>query len=228
VPEPEKLPVPRRAELVAPYQRPLRHVAGAAWRTQPLLRRWTAVAVALGAVGVVGAAAGQPLLWLLAGAGGMLAGFVLAGWAWTITTASLRLRRAWSRRTELGTVRARRPHAGARDPDLAHDEFAVTAEDEGHLVTWRFRPLAISARPHQHEIEVPGRPRYAASPVADEPFDAEDAARAAEQLVVAQDRAAELEEAAAGAACDGAERALEVRSTAAALQRATGQRSRRD
>jgi hypothetical protein len=228
VPEPEKLPVPRRPELAAPYQRPLRHVASAAWRTQPLLRRWTAVAVALGGVGIAGAATGQPLLWLLAGAGGMLAAFVLAGWAWTITSASLRLRRAWARKSELRAVRERRPHAGARDPDLAHEEFAVTAEDEGRLVTWRFRPLAISAHPGDGELEVPGRPRYAASPIADEPFDAEDAARAAEQLVLAQDRAAELEEAAADAARDGAERAIETRSTAAALQRATGQRSRRD
>ncbi|HWI71601.1 MAG TPA: hypothetical protein VNT55_06580, partial [Baekduia sp.] len=128
MPEPEKLPVPRRAELVAPYQRPLRHVAAAAWRTQPMLRRWTTVAIGLGAVGTVGAIAGQPLLWLLAGAGGMLAGFVLAGWAWTIASTSIRLRRVWSRRTELGTVRERRPHAGARDPEVAHDEFAVTAE----------------------------------------------------------------------------------------------------
>ncbi|MCW2982796.1 MAG: hypothetical protein JWR63_366 [Conexibacter sp.] len=228
MPEHDPLPVPRRAELVAPYQRPLRHVAGAAWRTQPTLRRWTAVAVPCVAVGTIGAVAGQPLLWLLAGAGGMLAAFVLAGWAWTISTASWRLRRSWSRRSELGTVRERRPHAGARDPEIAHDEFAVTAEDEGHLVTWRFRPLAISARPRDGELEIPGRPRYAASPVGDEPFDVEDAARAAEQLVLAQDRAAAREEAAVTAACDGAERQIEARSTAAALQRTTGQRSRRD
>jgi hypothetical protein len=225
----------RRSELLAPYQRPLRHVAGTAWRRQPVLRRWTALTVTLVAVGTVGAIAGQPLLWLLAGAGAMFGAITLAGWAWTIADATWRLRRAWSRHTELRTVLARRPQAGSEDPDLAHDLFAVTVEEEGWLVTWRFRPLAISDHPGDEEIEVPGRPRYAASPVSDMRFDPRDAARAAEQLVDAQERAAQREEAAAAAAHGGiadaeqrAELAAEARSTAAALQRATGQRSRRD
>jgi hypothetical protein len=234
-PDPTKPSVPRRGELLAPYERPLRHVAVAVWREQPVLRRWTAVAVPLVVAGAIGAVAGEPLLWLLAGAGGMLAAFVLAGWGWTIASASWRLRRAWGKKTVLGTVRARRPQAGSEDSDYAHDQFAVTVEDDGWLITWRFRPLAVAERPGDHEVEVPGRPRYAASAVFDIRFDVEDTARAAEQLVVAQEAAAQRERDAATAAHDGiadadrrAALALEARSTAAALQRATGQRPRRD
>ncbi|HWI75117.1 MAG TPA: hypothetical protein VNT55_24360 [Baekduia sp.] len=227
MPEPDSLPVPRQ-ELLAPYRRPYRHVLGATWRAQPGLRRATVLVVVLGAGGTIGALAASPLLWLLAGVGLMFSAFTAVGWLAAVAREARRLKRAWRRKSELGTVRERRPHAGARDPEITHDEFAVTAEDSGRLVTWRFRPLAISAHPAEHEVEIPGRPRYAAAPIADEPFDIDDAARAAEQLVVAQDRAAELEEAAADAARHGADRALEARSTAAALQRATGQRSRRD
>jgi hypothetical protein len=227
VPEPEKLPVLRR-ELLAPYDHPYRLEAWLTWRTQPTLRGQAKLAGVLVVGGAIGAIALSPLLLLTVAVGALLAAFsgtLLAA----LTFASVRrTKRAWRQKSELGTVRERRPHAGARDPELAHDEFAVSAEDDGRLVTWRFRPLALSKDAHDGEVEVPGRPRYAASPVADEPFDAEDAARAAEQLVLAQDRAAELEEAAADAARDGAERAIETRSTAAALQRATGQRSRRD
>jgi hypothetical protein len=104
----------------------------------------------------------------------------------------------------------------------------------GHLVTWRFRPLAVTEMAGEEELEIPGRPRYAAAPVAHEPFEAVDAARATEQLVAAQERAAALEADAAGTAREArdgawrqAELAAETASTAAALQRLTGQRPRR-
>lgn len=234
MPESKDLTVPRRATLMAPYERPFRFVARAAWRRSPQLRRWTPVTVLLVTAATLGAIAGQPLLWLLAGAGGMLGAFVLAGWAATIGSTAWHLRRTWGQRSELGTIRARRPQAGSEDPDLAHDQFAVAVDEGGWLVTWRFRPLPVDAQPGLEEVEVPGRPRWAASPIADIRFDARDAARAAEQLVEAQAAAAEREEAAATAAHGGiadaahrAELADEARSTAAALQRATGQRPRR-
>jgi hypothetical protein len=225
---------PRR-ELLAPYERPLRHVAAVTWRKQPQLRRDTAIAAVLGVGGLLAAATIHPLLLLVAGCGAMLGAFVLIAWLGAMTRETLRLRRAWGRRTELGTVRAHRPQAGSEDPDVAHDQFAVTVEDDGWMITWRFRPLAVHEQPGDLEIEVPGRPRYAASAVSDSRFDARDAARAAEQLVLAQEAAAGRESAAATAAHDGiadadrrAELAIEARSTAAALQRTTGQRSRRD
>jgi hypothetical protein len=146
-----------------------------------------------------------------------------------------RLHRSWGRRSELASVLARRPQAGEEDPDLAHDLFAVTVEDDGHFLTWRFRPLAIDEQPTIDEVEVPGRPRHGARAIEDRIFAAEDAAIAAEQLVAAQDRAAEREVNAARAArrvveaADlSADLAVEARSTAEALRHLTGQRSRRD
>jgi hypothetical protein len=160
---------------------------------------------------------------------------VAVAWLFAILREGLRLQRSWRQPSELGRVRSYRPQAGAEDPDMAHDEFAVTVEDDGRLLTWRFRPLLISEHPDEREMEIPGRPRYAASAVDDVPFDIHDTARAAEQLVVAQEQAAQREAAAAmvahavnGDAASRAELAAEARSTAAALQRATGQRSRRD
>jgi hypothetical protein len=95
--------------------------------------------------------------------------------------------------------------------------------------------LLASEQPGAGEAEVPGRPRYAASPVAETPFDVEDTVTAAEQLVDAQTQAAEREAASAVSAkttfdADAAlaDFAVEARTTAVALQRTTGQRSRRD
>ena len=128
-------------------------------------------------------------------------------------------------------VRARRPQAGAEDPELVHDEYAVAVGDDGRLVTWRFRPLPVREHPGRDEIEIPGRPRYAASPVDDVPFDGRDTVRASDQLVLAQDRAAEREadavaivRAALAAEAAHAELVAETLGTAAALRRTTGQR----
>jgi hypothetical protein len=226
--------VTSRRELMAPYRRPYRHVLAETWRGQRDLRRLTVIGAACFVVGAAGVAAGVPWLGLLAGLGATMAWLVPLAWLGAIGRAAWRLTRSWRRRSELGTVRARRPQAGGEDPDVAHDEFAVTVEDDGWLLTWRFRPLHVGEQPAAEEIEVPGRPRYGARVVADRRFDARDTARAAEQLVAAQDRAEQREVAAAAAARDAiadaarrAELALEARSTAAALQRSTGQRSRR-
>jgi hypothetical protein len=237
MPEPDR-PLPdrpaRRQDLEAPYRHPFRHVTVATWRAQPVLRRWTYLAPVLLAAGGVGVAAGEPLLGLVGGVGAMLFWIVLLGWLWVVLRETWQLTRSWGQKSELRSVRERRPHAGSEDPDLAHDQFAVTAEDDGWLLTWRFRPLFIDQRPGDHEIEVPGRPCYAASVVTERRFDPQDAARAAEQLVAAQEDAAAREAAAGAAAYSGvadaterAELAIEARSTAAALRRATGQDDRR-
>jgi hypothetical protein len=224
-----------RRELMVPYERPYRHVVAHTWRHQPELRLATALSVVLWVGGAVGVAAGVPLLGLTAGLGAMIGTLTTAAWVGAVLREGRRLTRSWRQRSELATVRAHRPQAGTEDPDIAHDEFAVTVEEDGRLVTWRFRPLPVDEHPSDDEYEVPGRPRYGASPVDDVPFDVYDTARAAEQLVIAQDQAAQREEAAAIAAQGTiagvratAELAAEARSTAAALQRATGQRSRND
>jgi hypothetical protein len=217
--------VPDRAPLPTPYRR----AAALTWRSQPRLRLYTALAALLGVAGVVGALAADPLLWLLAGLGVMIGVPVAVGWVAQIGRATWRLRRSYAGRpAELATVRARRLQAGEEDRTAPHDQFAVTAEDDGWLITWRFRPLAAGEEPVDHEIEVPGRTRFAASPVADAPFDIQDAARAAEQLFDAQEAAARRESAAAESTETQVERALEAGSTAAALQRTTGQRARRE
>jgi hypothetical protein len=227
--------VVERRELMVPYRRPARHVVRVLWRGNPQMRwRLSLTAVFLVATAAGAVASVQPLFGIGV-IGAAVGGFASMPWLGSIAEHTLRLRREWRRKSDLGPVRRRRPHAGEADPDLAHDEFAVSAEEEGWLVTWRFRPLAIGDFPTADEIEVPGRPRYAASPVEQRRFDVRDAARAAEQLVEAQERAAQRERAVIAALHDRraaaaleADLAVEARSTAAALQRATGQRRARD
>jgi hypothetical protein len=232
VPDPDHLPdrPPRRDALERPYQHPFRHSAGAAWRAQPTLRSWTFLSGVLVVGGGIGAVAVSPLLLLTVAAGAMLLLFALGALTWTTVGDGLGLVRRARQKSELRSVLQARPHAGAQDPGVAHELFAVTAQDDGWLCTWRFRPLHLHEPPGDDEVEVPGRPRYAAKVVTESRFDAHDAARAAEQLVLAQDAAAAREAAAAGTAYDGiedaserADLAIEARTTAAALQRATGQ-----
>ncbi|HEY6761276.1 MAG TPA: hypothetical protein VI318_17390 [Baekduia sp.] len=229
-------PVPRRDVLMGPYRHPLRHCAAAVWRSVRELRSMLVVAGLCAAVGVAaGVAVGAIILALMVAVGVLIAIYVLLAWGWLTVRETWRLVRSWRRRSELADVLARRPQAGTEDPELAHDLFAVTVEDDGRLLTWRFRPLTIGADPGADEIEVPGRPRHAARGIEDRAFAADDAARAAEQLIEAQERAAEREAAAAAEAHRAVEASrlsddllLETRSTAAALQHATGQRRRRD
>lgn len=219
-----------RRELMVPYEHPYRHALLATWRHQPELRGATVLAVVLWFAGAVGVQGGVELLGLVAGLGAMLGTFVVIAWLVAILRAGWRLTRSWNQPTELADVRAHRPQAGSEDPDVAHDEFAVTVEEDGRLVTWRFRPLLVSEHPEEFELEIPGRPRYAASPVEETSFDVQDTVQAAEQLVIAQAEVAEREAASALVAVsarEGVDLDAEARTTAAALQRTTGQRSRR-
>lgn len=224
-----------RRRLMVPYRRPFRYVLARGWRSSAQMRWRTTLAVGFWLAAAAGATADSIALRGVGVLGGIVASIAAFPYFQAVVSHTVRLKRAWRKKSELGTVRRHRPQAGSADPDIAHDEYAVSVEDAGHLVTWRFRPLAVNEFPATTEIEVPGRPRYAASPIDQRPFDARDAARAAEQLVEAQERATERERAAVDAAqnarIDGerrAELALEAKSTAAALQRTTGQRSRRD
>jgi hypothetical protein len=206
----------------------------AAWRALPRVRLQAALAAVLIVGGGIGTALGSPLLALTVAVGMLVALLALVTWSLPTVSGGLALQRAWRQKSELRAVREARPHAGDADPDVVHDEYAVTAEDDGWLLTWRFRALSLGEHAGDDEVEVPGRPCYAAQAISERRFDAHDAARAAEQLVVAQEDAAAREAAAAAAAHGGildagerAELALEARSTAAALRRATGQGDRR-
>jgi hypothetical protein len=227
---PENLPARRtaprsRAELERPYRHPYRAAALAAAGER---RGAAALSGVLLAGGTIGALAASPLLWLTAAVGALLAVAFAIALAWvTVRDGTTALRRG-RRRSELGAVLAARPHAGEADRDVVHDAFAVTVEDDGRLLTWRFRPLGVDERVHEDlddEIEVPGRPRPAASIGAPPGCAAGAAPPPAEQLVEAQERAADRERAAADAAGRG-ELAIEARTTAAALRSATGQDAR--
>ncbi|MBJ7330912.1 MAG: hypothetical protein JHC95_13505 [Solirubrobacteraceae bacterium] len=176
---------------------------------------------------------GSPAL-LILGLSGLLVtpGLVLhsiAQGAWVIR----KVTRDWDQPSELTEVRRNRPHAGERDPDLPHDEFAVTVEETGHLCLWRFRPLAIGESVDADSVLAPGRPMYSADVIAEREFDAQDASVAAEQLAAAQEDAAARERDAitevqqlAVEAARHAELSAETKSTAAALQHLTGQHRR--
>jgi hypothetical protein len=225
---------PRRDELEAPYRHPFRVTGAATWRALPRVRLQAALAAVLIVGGGIGTAAVSPLLVLTVAVGVLVALLALMTWSLPTVSGGLALQRAWRQKSELRAVREARPHAGDSDPELVHDEFAVTAEDDGWLLTWRFRPLRVAEQAGDDEVEVPGRPRYAARAISEARFDAHDTAVAAEQLVAAQEDAAAREARAAAAAHDGitdaterAELAIEARTTAAALRRATGQGDRR-
>lgn len=178
---------------------------------------------------VAAAGAGGIAAFLIVVAVGLCVLFGAQG-AWTIAKST----RRWDARSELGTVRARRPHAGDADARLVHAEYAVTVEDTGELFVWHYLPLAVDAPAPPAMVEVPGRPRWAADVVERLALDTTDTARAAEQLVAAQARAAELELAARQDA-EGAlarreardELAAETAAAALPLRHLTGQSGRR-
>lgn len=229
----EELPQ-RRDELMAPYRHPVRHVGREVWGLSREVRFVTAIGGGATVAGLVGVATGAVLLELLAVVGVFALLCAASMWGWLTAVEVLKLVRGWRQRSELRDVLERRPHAGSADPDLVHDLFAVTVQDDGWLYTWRYRPLAWDQEPGLEQVEVPGRPRYEAEVILERRFDARDAARAAEQLVEAQEGAAQREALAAAQAAHAVEHAEldeheleEARTTAAALQRSTGQRSRR-
>jgi hypothetical protein len=223
-----------RAELAAGYARPYARWLPLALRANAVPQQ-LAVTAALAVAAIVAALATDGALVTVLTAFAVLAAAVTAVWAvWTtlvgVQVIHGRIRDWRPRGGELERVRARRGHAGEADRELAHDEFAVSVDDAGDLVTWRFTPLAYDAAPPRDAELLPGTPCYAAREVGRTPFDPEDAAHAAEQLADAQDAAARREAAAAGEARRAlvaqeraAELEREARSTAQALRRHTGQ-----
>jgi hypothetical protein len=226
--------VQERAELMAPYRHPARYCGREVWRHVREVRYGVVLGGVSTVAGGVGFVAGSILLGLLLVVGVLVLLYMGGAWAYLTARETIKLLRAWRQRSVLRDVLEKRPHAGSEDPDLVHDLFAVTVEDDGWLYTWRYRPLAWDEHPGLEQVEVPGRPRYEAEVILERRFDARDAARAAEQLVEAQEGAARREALAAAQAAHVVERAAlsehdaeEARTTAAALQRSTGQRSRR-
>lgn len=218
-----------RGELTYPYRHPYRQYVPLLFHTtnaRHVLLGGGAVVVGSGAL----AAATGDAEWLLGGVVAVLVTLLLmARWVAEVAFVVRRFSRGWDEPSELEAVRAQRPHRAERDEEIVHDEYAVTAEDSGHLFVWRFRPLSVDADPAPGELLVPGRPRHAAAVMEERPLEA-DAARAAEQLVEAQEEAARLE---AEAREDAVRRRVEAiergeleresASTAAALQHLTGQ-----
>jgi hypothetical protein len=224
-----------RAELLRPYEHPYREFVPAVWR-EARTGRTALIGGAALVGGSVATAATDFDLWAVAGTfAALVALWIVLRVTLEATVVIWRFSRPWDERSELGTVCARRPHAGEADPELVHPEFAVTVEETGQLLVWRFRPLAVMEVAREGEVLVPGRPRYAADVVEERPLDP-DPARAAEALAETQERAAQLEaearEAARQGRIDAAQRReleQETSSTAAALQHLTGQRpARRD
>lgn len=132
--------------------------------------------------------------------------------------------------SELGRVRAQRPHASDADPRLVHDEYAIAVADGGRLVMWRFTPLLADQGPEPGAVLVDGRPRYGAMTAEETRFDPRDVALAAEQLADAQRNAAVREAAAIESAKQreaaeeaASELAAETESTGDALRGVTGQ-----
>ena len=223
-----------RSELAAGYDRPYARWLPLALRANAVPQR-VAVTAALAVATLVAVLATDGVLPAFLGAVTMLTALATVLWAAWATLAGVQVIRGrtrdWHPRDgELERVRARRNHRGEADRELAHDEFAVSVDDHGELVTWRFTPLAYDApRPRDAEL-LPGSPCYAARELERTPFDPSDAAHAAEQLADAQVAAARREAAAVAQAREALakqrraeELARETRSTAAALRRHTGQ-----
>lgn len=226
--------IARREELSYPYEHPYR-------RSIP--RAWSKTHAARTGIGGLVAAAASVLATLFSGEVGWLGpglAVMCAASAWSLwgtTSAALQIRSrtlGWDQGGTLRSVREQRPHAVDADPDLAHDEFAVTVEETGEFWVWRYRALHVDELPTGDEVLVPGRPQWAAKVVDGVSFSGADAASAAGQLAEAQQRAAALETHArtrAHALVDASAHAHEIEaetaSTAAALRHLTGQRGRR-
>lgn len=224
-----------REELTAGYEHPYRRWIPVAWEYEKAPRNVAIAAAACVAAAVADQVDGPDPVWVASAL--VLAAGVLVWLAWITFNAALivgsRIRDWDESEHELADVRRRRPHAAERDPQLAHDEYAVAVGENADLVTWRFRPLPADVDLPAGAILVTGKPRYAATPLLDRPYDPVDAARAAEQLAEAQEEAAALEQEAIARAARGLDEArtareleAEARGTGAALRRITGQADR--
>jgi hypothetical protein len=222
-----------RQDMMTGYEHPYRRWIPIAWqyeRVPPVVA--IAALASVGALVADSVGGRDPVLLYST----LLGASMVVMWTlWVTLNAALiianRIRDWEASEDDLAAVRQRRPHAAEADPHLAHTEYAVAVGDFGELVTYRFRPLAASQTvPAQAQL-IKGKPRYAADQVAETPYDAVDAARAAEQLAEAQQHAAALEREAIGRAARGLEDLREAeeiewesKSTGAALRGITGQR----
>jgi hypothetical protein len=221
-----------RQQLMAGYAHPYRRWIPIAWQHE---RAHVSVPIAaLVALGVFTADAIDGPDPILLTAGLLVAAAVLVRTLWITFNAALiignRIRDWEESDHELDAVRRRRPHAADADPELVHAEYAVAVGEHGDLVTYRFKPLAANQEAPSRAQLLTGKPRYAAFDVGASPYDPVDAARAAEQLAEAQERAAALERAAIERAAQGLEdqrNAQEIewesQTTGAALRGITGQ-----
>lgn len=220
----------RRDDLEEPYRHPYRFWLPQVWR-----RSYGTPVTIAGVLCVIGGAILEQtsdvdgwlvLAVLLALLGAIAVLQFMAKGAWEIW----RVTRGWGQGGELERVRRSRPQAGERDPDLVHDEFAVTVEDSGYLYVWRFRTLEVYDAYPEDEAAVPGRPRHTAKVVTEIALDPHDTAVAAAQLAEAQDMAAEYERRARDRVAQVASQDREVeadrRAVAAALRHLTGQARR--
>jgi hypothetical protein len=188
-----------REAFERPYRHPYRHWIPRAWE---MTNARFSMILGTGAAGALTVAALATGLEGLALSGAIVETATLGTLGYLSARAALIVRRITRPRrepSELRRVREGRPHRGERDPDLAHDEYAVSVEEHGELYLWCFRPLHIdSAHPEEGDdwIVVPGVPEYVAQVVDAWPYDPRDAGRAAEQLAEAQAEAAAYEAAA--------------------------------
>jgi len=224
-----------RADLLVPYEHPYRHWLPRIWEIAHLRRTSIAGGAVAGACGTAWLVTGGAGWGILAVVVAMILLLVTAVWTAGAAAIVARHVRAWDRPGELERVRAGRPHAADRDPTLVHDEYAVTVEETGDLFLWRFETLRVDQPAPRGTVDVPGRPRHAASVIHEWDFDHEDTVRAAEQLADAQAHAAAQErtardEAERRAAARVARRARDADTAAAAatLRHLTGQAPRSD
>ena len=195
----------------------------------------TALVAALGLVGTL-ADAGFADAALTLALVGVITSVAVSLWALEHGVRIIR-DRTWQwrrdRDDDLAEVRRVRPHAAEADAEVAHVEYAVSVEDNGKFVTWAFEPLHATDRWDEEAVLITGIPRYEARAVERFAYDPTDQARASEQLVEAQERAAALEageivrarrELEHGTAA--AELMAESLATGEALRGVTGQRRR--
>ena len=186
-----------REELLDSYRHPYRRGLPFALKGYGV-HYLAALSALLGAIGGIGAAvdAGFADTVLALALAGVTAVVLVAIWALFVGARLIRDRtREWrpDGSDDLAPVRAKRPHRGEADPEIAHVEYAVSVEDDGTLTTWAFEPLLAGDEWDEETVLIAGTPRYEAHAVEHLVYEAPDQASASAQLVEAQEHAAALE-----------------------------------
>jgi hypothetical protein len=194
-------PIPRepisRAELLDSYAHPYRRWLPVALKGYGVhyLAGLTVLAAVAGLVGTL-ADAGFADAALSIAMFGVVAIVCVSLWALVHGVRIIR-DRTWQWRSDRGDdlaeVRRLRPHAADADAEVANVEYAVSVEENGEFVTWAFEPLLASDDWDEEAVLITGVPRYEARAVERVAYDPTDQARASEQLVEAQQKAAVLE-----------------------------------